>query len=266
MKASTRRGELRTRTADCEAGVADACVDLAGLLAGSGRPSEAHPVLRTSCDAGSLEACGALGHVLALLEREDNALEVWRRTCARGHLASCTEAGESLLVAGQRRAARELVESPCSHGDGRACAVLGVIAHLEGDAAGARKWLARACDLDEQTCELRLEYERGRLNSASREDLRADCDAGNPAACQTLATRPSRLAPAGDPHEQAGAHCRSRQAQLRSAPSRRLRRRGGGLLRCGRPRWPDRAGRAPDRTRPPDTGSLPPDWIQRRSR
>ncbi|TXD38883.1 sel1 repeat family protein [Lujinxingia vulgaris] len=190
------------RAAQCEAGDAEACHELATSLAFDAERPEDLPIsielLTRACELERGQACHDLGLVysqgVGVPKDPEQARQLLERACELGQEQSCTDARN--IGAGTTLAdyAPQWQQS-CDEGDPQACLDLGIALLLNEDAADptrAEELLMRACELDGAEGCLRLaelHEELGRPAAEVQARIEKACTADFGPACTALADR-----------------------------------------------------------------------------
>lgn len=161
------------------------------------------------CDAGDADSCFNLA--VAYVEGEgverdrDAAQARFDQACAGGHTAACTQLGLRLKWKEDAERVASLLDRSCAEGDALACRTFGQALirgkQLGDDRERGERLLARACELaDPHGCPFWAAHLVNVTGDAARarEVVTADCDRGNGQACAFLGAWLSRCA-AGTP-------------------------------------------------------------------
>jgi TPR repeat protein len=109
----------------CDAGLAQACTDLAYLVPETERKS----MFEKGCNGGSMEGCSNLGFLLEVTQA-DESVRLYRKACDASYVKACNNLAFSYYKSGDLVASLKLYQSACTSGYAEACDAASRVAAL----------------------------------------------------------------------------------------------------------------------------------------
>lgn len=142
------------------------------------------------CEAGSAESC----HNLAMLTTDAaQSQALYQKACDGGHAPSCAAVAYRLDWKAEPARVVEMLAAACDGGDAQSCRVLGDELlrgkQLPADAAKGEAYLGRACSMAERFACSRLAWHQWKGNKDAKKGLevaQADCARGNGSSCSLV--------------------------------------------------------------------------------